>query len=250
MPKQMLIYEVVLDEIKRRIAEAELRPGQRLPSNQQLSKELHVGISSVREALRVLASAGVVRIAQGSGVFVSPQPPPPDELRKRFTTTEVASLGQLMEARRIIEPELAALAAERASLDQVKRIQDYAEHMNRNFRAGRDWMESDLGFHAAIYEAANNSVLESMLQRVNDLLVDSRRQTMRDHQVSERACRFHLLIASAIDEHKPMLARVLMQEHMNDNVAVFRRLYTSPTSEDEEVAEQGERSLQTEINVI
>ena len=156
MPKQMLIYEVVLDEIKRRIADAELRPGQRLPSNQQLSKELHVGISSVREALRVLASAGVVRIAQGSGVFVSPQPPPPDELRKRFTTTEVASLGHLMEARRIIEPELAALAAERASLDQVRRIEDYAERMNRNFRAGRDWMEADLGFHAAIYEAANN----------------------------------------------------------------------------------------------
>lgn len=249
MPKQMLIYEVVLDEIKRRIADGELRPGQRLPSNQQLSKELHVGISSVREALRVLASAGVVRIAQGSGVFVSPQPPPSDELRKRFTTTEVASLGHLMEARRIIEPELAALAAERAALDQVERIQDYADRMNRNFRAGRDWMEADLGFHSTIYEAANNPVLESMLQRVNDLLIDSRRQTMRDHKVSERACRFHLLIASAIAERKPMLARALMQEHMDDAVAVFKRLYTPPISEDKAAAEQGERSLQTEIGI-
>src|SRR6266478_7336557 len=45
--------------------------------------------------------------------------------------------------------------------------------MNRNFRAGREWMEADLSFHAAIYEAANNPVLEGMLQRVNDLLVDS-----------------------------------------------------------------------------
>src|SRR5260370_7744814 len=119
MRRQMLIYEVVLDEIKRRIADAELRPGQRLPSNQQLSKELHVGISSVREALRVLASAGVVRIAQGSGVFVSPQPPQPDELRKRFTTTEVASLGQLMESRRIIQPQLAPLASNQPPLTQA-----------------------------------------------------------------------------------------------------------------------------------
>src|SRR5258708_19528954 len=96
MPKQMLIYEVVFDEIKRRIADAELRPGQRLPSNQQLSKELHVGISSVREALRVLASAGVVRIAQASGVVVSPQPPHPDELRNLFTTTKAPSIAHLI----------------------------------------------------------------------------------------------------------------------------------------------------------
>src|SRR5260370_16273709 len=116
MPKQMLIYEVVLDEIKRRIADAELRPGQRLPSNQQLSKELHVGISSVREALRVLASAGVVRIAQCSGVFVSPQPPQPDELRKRFTKPEVDSLAPLIQPRAITKPHLAALAATLASL--------------------------------------------------------------------------------------------------------------------------------------
>src|SRR5258708_37267685 len=120
MPKQMLIYEVVLDEIKRRIADAELRPGQRLPSNQQLSKELHVGISSVREALRVLASAVVVRIAQGSGVFVSQQPPPPDELRKCFTTTEVASLGQSMESPRLVATELAALASDGTSWCQCK----------------------------------------------------------------------------------------------------------------------------------
>jgi DNA-binding GntR family transcriptional regulator len=72
---------------------------------------------------------------------------------------------------------------------------------------------------------------------------------MRDHQVSERACRFHLLIASAIAECKPMLARALMQEHMDDAVAVFRRLYTPPISEDKEAVGQGERSLQTEVGI-
>ncbi len=232
MKKQILIYESVIDEIKRRIADNELGPGERLPSNQQLSQELHVGVSSVREALRVLATAGVVQIKQGSGVYVSSQPPPPDELRGRFTTTEVASLFHLIEARRIIEPEVAALAAERATPEQVKHLQELAQRMDRNFRAGRDWMDADLGFHTVLCQAAGNPVIEGMLNYANDLLIDSRRQTMRDREVSARACHYHLLIASAVADHKPMLARALMHEHMQDAVEVFLRLYTATTSAD------------------
>ncbi len=224
MPRSILIYETVLDELKRRVADGELRPGDRLPSVQQLSREFHVGVSSVREALRVLAATGVVRIEQGRGVFVSAQLPAVDELRERFTTTEAASLKHLVEARRIIEPEVAALAAQRATTAHIDQIWECARRMDRNFRAGRDWMEADLGFHAALCEAAENPVIAGMLQRTNDLLIDSRRETMRDRAVSERACHFHLLIASAVADHKPLLARALMQEHMDDAVAVFDRL--------------------------
>lgn len=225
MTKQIQVYEVVLDEIKRRVADGILQPGERLPSNQKLSEEFNVGVSSIREALRVLAATGIVRIERGSGVYVSPQPPPPEELRERFTSTEVASLSHLMEARLILEPEIAALAAERATPTQVKRLQSLAERMDRYFRSGRDWMEADLGFHKTLYEAAGNPVIEAMLRQANDLLVNSRRQTMRDNPISERACYYHLLIASAVAEHKPILARALMHEHMQDAVAIFSRLY-------------------------
>jgi len=225
MAKTILIYETVLDELKRRIADGGLRPGERLPSVQELSREFHVGVSSIREALRVLAATGIVRIEQGRGVFVSAHPPPVDELRDRFTITEAASLAHLIEARRIIEPEVAALAADRATPAQVERIRECARRMDRNFHAGRDWMDADLGFHTALAEAAGNPVIAGMLQSANDLLVDSRRETMRDRAISERACYFHLLIASAVADHKPMLARALMHEHMDDAVAVFDRLY-------------------------
>lgn len=231
MAKGILIYETVLDELKRRVADGELRPGERLPSVQELSREFHVGVSSIREALRVLAATGIVRIEQGRGVFVSAQPPPVDELRERFTATEAVSLAHLMEARRIIEPEVAALAAERATLPQIEGIRELARRMDRQFRAGRDWMEADMGFHRALYEAAGNPVIEAMLQQANDLLIDSRRETMRDRAVSERACHFHLLIASAVADHKPLRARVLMQEHMDDAVGVFARLYGAYLSE-------------------
>jgi GntR family transcriptional repressor for pyruvate dehydrogenase complex len=223
----LLAYEAVLAEMKRRVAEEELRPGNRLPSVRELSRELKVGTSSVREALRVLAATGVVRIAHGNGIFVQAQLPPAAELYARFTQTEVSSLLHLMEARRIIEPELAALAAERRAPEQAARIQELARHMERNFRAGRDWMDADLGFHRALADAAANPVIGGMLRGVEDLLLDSRRETMRDRAVSERACYFHNLIASAVADTRPLLARATMTEHMNDAVLVFERLYAA-----------------------
>ena len=223
----ILTYEAVLAEIKQRIAEGELHPGDRLPSVQQLSRELAVGVSSVREALRVLAATAVVRIEHGRGVFVNVQLPSIDELHARFTRTEVSSLLHLMEARRIIEPELAAFAAERATPAQVTQLHELARRMERNFRGGRDWMDADLGFHRALADAAGNPVIGGMLRGVEDLLLDSRRETMRDRAVSERACYFHKLIASAVADRRPMLARALMREHMDDAVLVFQRLYTA-----------------------
>jgi GntR family transcriptional repressor for pyruvate dehydrogenase complex len=234
VPTPILTYEAVLAEIKRRVADGELRPGDRLPSVRQLAHELAVGTSSVREALRVLAATGVVRIEHGRGVFVNARPPSVAELHARFTHTEMSSLLHLMEARRIIEPELAALAAERASPTQLTRLHDLARRMERNFRAGRDWMDADLGFHRTLADASANPVIAGMLHGVEDLLLDSRRETMRDRAVSERACNYHKLIAAAVADRRPMLARALMREHMEDAVAVLERLHAAealPTSD-------------------
>ncbi|HVC81258.1 MAG TPA: FCD domain-containing protein [Chloroflexota bacterium] len=157
----ILTYEAVLAEMKRRVAEGEPQPGNRLPSVRDLSRELKVGTSSVREALRVLAATGVVRIEHGNGIFVQAQCPPAAELHARVTRTEVSSLLHLMEARRIIEPELAALAAEHRTPEQAARIQELARRLGRGFRAGRDWMDADLDFHRALAEAAGNPVIRS-----------------------------------------------------------------------------------------
>jgi GntR family transcriptional repressor for pyruvate dehydrogenase complex len=223
----ILTYEAVLAEIKRRIAHGELRPGDRLPSVRQLAQELAVGTSSVREALRVLAATDVVRIEHGRGVFVNAQLPSIAELHARFTYPDVSSVLHLMEARRIVEPELAALAAERASPRQLTQLHDLARRMERKFRAGRDWIDADLSFHRTLADASANPVIAGMLRGVEDLLLDSRRETMRDRAVSERACYYHKLIATAVAERRPRLARALMREHMEDAVAVCERLHAA-----------------------
>src|SRR5579883_2319681 len=158
-----LVFERVVEAVKERIAAGELRPGDSLPSVEQLAATHAVGVSSVREALRVLGATGVIRIEHGRGSFVAEQPPPPLELRQRFTRREASALVELAEARRLVEPELAALACERALPEDVAAVKKAARRMTADLRSGRDWLEADIAFHDAVCRAAHNDVLAHML---------------------------------------------------------------------------------------
>src|SRR5262245_144207 len=104
------VFQAVFAELRQRIRSGEWLPGERLPSITSLAKEMDVSTGSVREALRSLQSMGLVRIEHGRGVFVADSPPSTD-LARRFQDVSLGLIVALAEARRILEPELAALAA-------------------------------------------------------------------------------------------------------------------------------------------
>ncbi|TVY08690.1 FadR/GntR family transcriptional regulator [Paenibacillus cremeus] len=129
-----LTYETVYDEIKRKIEAGAWLPGQQLPPLEQLSAELGVGISSVREAVRILGKQKILRIEQGRGTYVEQQLA--SDVGSATGTggldfLERATMLQLTEARLIIEPELAALAAEKATPAEAEEIVRTAETMQR-----------------------------------------------------------------------------------------------------------------------
>jgi GntR family transcriptional regulator, transcriptional repressor for pyruvate dehydrogenase complex len=218
-------YERVVDHLRDRIAAGELRPGTRLPPAEDLAAELGMRPSSARDGLRVLAALGLVSVEQGRGTFVAARDATADPLDVGEVSTDL--LLHLTEARAVLEPEVAALAAQRADAAAIAGIRRWAERMSQDFRAGRDWVPADLAFHDALYDAAGNPVMAQMLRRTADALVDGRRRMAKDRELSLRACHFHELIASAIAEHKPLLARALMHEHMQDAAAAAVRLQES-----------------------
>jgi GntR family transcriptional repressor for pyruvate dehydrogenase complex len=219
-----LVFERVVDAVKEQIAAGQLKPGDSLPSVEQLAAVHSVGVSSVREALRVLGAIGLVRIEHGRGSFVAEPLPAPPELRARFTLKEASALIDLAEARRIIEPELAALACERGSPAEVAAIKKAARQMAANLRSQRDWLRADVTFHEAVCEAAHNQVLGYMFASLAPLLLDSRRESMRNAALSRRAAEFHVLIAGAIERRRTGLARAYMLTHLEDNAESFSRL--------------------------
>lgn len=221
-----LVFERVVEAIRGAVARGELAPGQRLPNLEELAAKYDVGVSSVREALRVLSATGIVSVVHGRGTFISLTPPPSRELLGRFTSREASTLLELAEARRILEPELAAMAAERAGKREVSRIRRAATRAAREQREGRDWLAADVAFHRSVVESAGNAVLMEMFAAIHALLLDARRETMRDKVVAERASTFHILVAEAIAHGDPSSARALMLAHMNDAVLTFKRVVT------------------------
>jgi GntR family transcriptional regulator, transcriptional repressor for pyruvate dehydrogenase complex len=212
------VYGTVVEEIRQRIADGRWLPGQRLPSIAQLAQELGVSTGPVREAARVLASRGVLRIEHGRGMFVTAAPEISLDLYDYFQRVGTGSLLELFEARRLLEPELAALAAERGTDDEVRHIHDLAVAMEQRARAGEDFLEPDLQFHEAIAAAAHNTVLGGMMAGLHDLILEGRRATVNLPGMTPRAVRYHMLVAEAVLERNPLQARLLMLAHMNDAI--------------------------------
>ncbi|WP_240421905.1 FadR/GntR family transcriptional regulator [Paenibacillus periandrae] len=216
-----LTYETVYDEIKRNIKEGHWKQGEQLPPLEQLSAELGVGISSVREAVRILGKQKILRIEQGRGTYVESELTETPEHRLDFL--ERATMLQLTEARLIIEPELAAMAADKATQEEAEAIVATADAMKRKVEKKRDFLKEDMEFHDLIAKASHNEIMYHMLDRMSDLLVDSRRKSMKWQGMNEKASSFHYLIAQSIVQRNPTQARALMKCHLEDMLTEFHK---------------------------
>lgn len=207
-------YENVYEGIRKRIKDGDWKPGTKIPKIEDLSIEFNVGTSSVREAIRILGQQKVLTIEQGRGTFVKNDLP--ESPGSKLDFLEKATFLQLAEARLIIEPELAALAAEKGTSDEKKAIVNVAKAMKKKHDEKKDFLNEDLRFHYLIAEISKNQILTEMIYLMNDLLVDSRRESMKWKGMDEKATAYHLLIADAIATHNPTQASNLMKSHLQD----------------------------------
>ena len=218
------IFRSLVHELQQRIRAGEWTPGEHLPSITHLAQSYEVSTGSVREALRSLQSQGVVRIEHGRGVIVisnhSNDTRPEQEI-----LPHLVNIVALAEARCLIEPELAAMAALRASSSELNEILQLAITMEQNVHAGLDFVDADTAFHHTIACAAHNAVLQQMMWGVRELFAISRQLTSHEQDMTTRAVRYHRLIADAICERNAPQARLLMQAHMNDAQSSVRTMH-------------------------
>jgi len=154
------LYERVAEQIVERIQSGEIAPGQRLPAERDLAKALGVSRPVVREALIALEVGGLVEVRTGAGAFVCKAP------ASRLTLNAGDSPSDILNARMLIEGEIAALAAERASALPVETIAATVEAMRRDHDEGRDWRSADLAFHLAVALATGNAALAGVVEQL------------------------------------------------------------------------------------
>ena len=196
--------------------------GTRIPPERELCRLLDAGRSSIREALKALELMGMVESRLGDGTFVCD--------RSRFlssplvwaiTSSGEADVSELVEARRLIETELAALAAERATGEDLKRLGESLDEMEGAGEDAERYLDADLSFHVAIAEAAHNRILSNALELLRNLTRRWIRAALRLPTVPGEALDQHKAIFLAIAKRRPDQARAAMHSHLE---AMGRRL--------------------------
>ena len=201
-----------------RIESAQLRPGDRLPTEQQLALAHGVSRTVVREAMHQLKSRRLVVSRQGSGVFVAPPPAHQPLAFDPAVLGSVRSVVHVVEVRRVLEAEIAALAAERATRAQVAAMRRALKAIDVAAAAGHDGVAEDLAFHRAIGEATGNPQFRLLLGFLEQYLREGMRITRgneaRRRDFMEAVRLEHAAIIEAIAARDPVVARHRAREHL------------------------------------
>jgi GntR family transcriptional repressor for pyruvate dehydrogenase complex len=219
------VYEHIATEIERAIDEGRLASGDKLPPERQLVREFRASRVAVREALRALEHRGLVEVRQGSagGHFIREVDTDLlfHDLRTLLRLGRV-SVGQLLEARMLIEPEMARLAALRATPLDLKSLDAVLEERSEATAAGTHRRVLDIDFHRRVAEAAKNPVHAFVTHALMDLeaevVVPHLELTPADNAQVDVA---HRAIRDAIVARRPEAAQAAMLDHI---VGLQRRL--------------------------
>lgn len=208
----------VLRQIKASIQDGKLGPGARLPSEKDLAEQFGLSRLTIRDALRVLESQGLVeiKVGAGGGAFVTE----PDAQRLMASLTDLlrlqkASLPELVEARLVVETAIATLAAERATPSDFDAMQRAIDAARAGYSSGNPrFTAHSVDFHIALAGAAKNPVLHFTVSSFRTLFYETLDKLLPDDAMALRAIKDHQLLLDAIKARDAQRARELVQRHL------------------------------------
>jgi GntR family transcriptional repressor for pyruvate dehydrogenase complex len=207
-------YELVAERLLGIISSRHLGPGDAVPSERELVSFFGVGRSSVREALRMLESKGVIRSEANGSFTVAEFGNALGHSLDFLLSVDEADYAELFEVRRILEGEAAALAASRRLDTEVAQMHRAIDAMARDLDSEEAFIDADLRFHLTIAEASRNRVIVHLMNAIRALLHRSLASSYHIPGSPEGAIELHGLILEAIAARHPEEARQRMQEHV------------------------------------
>ena len=216
--KRRLLFESVAEKLESLILNGELKPGEKLPSEHELARQFGVSRNVVREGLRGLIEQGLVTVRPGDGVYVQT----PDQsvvvdafLRYMQLNRAENWVDELYEVRRLLEPEIAALAAQRATPEDISALEDALERMRINQDDPQEWAQAEWDFHSALARASHNSLLLILLKPLHRQLLRTFAEGWYHSKPFESRLRFHAEIINPVRTRDPQAAREAVYALLN-----------------------------------
>ena len=209
------LSESAIDEIKRFIESNNLKEGDQLPSERELVEKLQISRSSLREALRMLEITGLVEVRPGRGIFVRDLTGDLFVPLESWISSNKEAIYKHFEARLILEPEIAALAARRINGPFLERIAKNIEHQER--LADEEVVpiiRADIEFHRLIAEAAGNETISMLMNSLAKISFQGWKAALRVEGRNRSAVREHKQLLQLLEEGDEKGSRDRMREHM------------------------------------
>lgn len=213
--KKTRIYEEVVSQIHALIRDGRFKAGDQLPAERELAETFKVSRTSVREALRALETQGLIVSRTGHGNFVADLPV--ESLvgpLARLLIDEKNALADVFEMRKLIEPQIAALAAERATRNDIARLKMIVAKQAAAVSRGETGVEADAELHFSIGRATRNQALQKLVSGLMEMLSRSREESLQTDERRESSIDAHRRIIAAIEKHDQTRARSEMLRHI------------------------------------
>ena len=231
--KKTRVAEEVANRIRTLILDDTFPQGQPLPSERVLTEQFGVSRGSIRDALRMLETIGLIETQHGRGTF-------PRELTVDRLVAPLASMmtfqhdlqDELLDVRRMFEPAVARVAAARATDEDFADLQRILDAQQRKLKKGQSAIVEDTAFHAALARSTRNRVVVSLMATLNDLLVESRKLTLKQKGRPAKSIEGHEAVVAAMRRRDAEAAAQAMYKHI-DQIANLQ-LHASEFSGDSE----------------
>jgi GntR family transcriptional regulator, transcriptional repressor for pyruvate dehydrogenase complex len=216
------LYEQLVERLLALVHELDLRPGDRLPPERELSSDLGVSRASVRQALVVLEVQGLVEVRHGEGAILRDRRP--DSAVLSAVAAHRRRLPEVIEAREALEVQLASLAALRRNEEDLARIDQALEAMAADIERGERGLHGDELFHAAVTAAARSGLLADLMAEISSAIRESRVESLSQPDRPRQSLASHREIAVAIRAGDPDAAATAMRDHIRlvSDVALLR----------------------------
>lgn len=214
--KNNLLAEQVQEQIYQYILKLPEAIGTRLPNEFELGKMFSVGRSTIREAVKLLVSKGILEVRRGSGTYVvSLSPSDLDPLGVRSVEDKMAMALDLVDVRLLLEPGIAEMAALNATEEDIKKLDRLCTVIEEKIAAGEDYSEDDIAFHRCVAECSKNMVVEQLIPIIDTAVMMFVNVTHK--KLLQETIMTHRGVVNAIAERDPVGARSMMAMHMTFN---------------------------------
>jgi GntR family transcriptional repressor for pyruvate dehydrogenase complex len=217
---RMLVPQSAARKIQEMILEGDLKDGEKIPSQRELSQTLNISRASLREALLTLETLGLLRTEPGRGTFVSRRDPSSSGAMARWRYADSYRLPDVFETRLLIEGRIANLAAKAISPEAIEALVAATDNMEKHWAAG-DLLanvEADLEFHSIIAAACPNRMLVDLYNSARDLITETQRRPIPITEPARMSASIseHRRIIAALRAHNAAEAKAQMEDHIRN----------------------------------